>query len=111
MIYFSKTKCVSLLLLIIVSFSCSSAFGIHKKSLIATCKLKRNTFVRLAVNYNDDSETKNNDVTTTIDETDSLGENNFDADGFASYLGPYLLAFVASIAVTAGFFKFILLDN
>mmetsp|Transcript_13299 Transcript_13299/g.28114 ORF Transcript_13299/g.28114 Transcript_13299/m.28114 type:complete len:134 (-) Transcript_13299:406-807(-) len=36
--------------------------------------------------------------------------NNFDGDGFANYLGPYAVAFVASIAVTAAFFKFILLD-
>ena len=111
MMGFSKTKRISLLLLIIVSFSCSSAFIIHKKFLIATtCKLKRNTFVRLAAN-NDD--TKSNGVTTIIDETDSLSEsgNNFDANGFASYLGPYLLAFIASIAVTAGFFKYVLLDN
>mmetsp|Transcript_27097 Transcript_27097/g.31541 ORF Transcript_27097/g.31541 Transcript_27097/m.31541 type:complete len:123 (-) Transcript_27097:113-481(-) len=37
-------------------------------------------------------------------------EDNFDGQGFANYLGPYLIALVASIAVTAGFFNFILMD-
>jgi hypothetical protein len=37
-------------------------------------------------------------------------EGNFDGKGFAGYLGPYIAAFAASIAVTAAFVKFVLLD-
>ena len=36
--------------------------------------------------------------------------SNFDSEGFANYLAPYALAVLASIAVTAGFIKFVLLD-
>lgn len=36
--------------------------------------------------------------------------DNFDGKGLANYLGPYALAFVLSIAVTAGFVKFVLMD-
>mmetsp|Transcript_30730 Transcript_30730/g.29604 ORF Transcript_30730/g.29604 Transcript_30730/m.29604 type:complete len:118 (-) Transcript_30730:98-451(-) len=44
--------------------------------------------------------------------TDSLPENGaFDAGGLANYLGPYFLALLASIAVTAVFFNFLLMDN
>lgn len=41
---------------------------------------------------------------------DATREDNFDAQGFTGYLAPYALALVASIAVTAGFVKFVLLD-
>lgn len=37
-------------------------------------------------------------------------KDNFDGKGLANYLGPYALALVASIAVTAGFVKFVLMD-
>jgi hypothetical protein len=37
-------------------------------------------------------------------------QDNFDSQGFAGYLAPYALAVVASVAVTAGFVKFVLLD-
>jgi hypothetical protein len=47
------------------------------------------------------------------DDKNSLEEtqtDNFDGEGFASYLGPYAAAAALSIAVTAAFFKFVLLD-
>ena len=37
-------------------------------------------------------------------------QNNFDGKGFANYLAPYALALVASIAITAAFVKFVLMD-
>ena len=37
-------------------------------------------------------------------------EDAFDGAGFANYLGPYALALVGSIAVTALVFKFVFLD-
>ena len=37
-------------------------------------------------------------------------EGNFDGKGFAGYIAPYLAAFIVSIAVTAAFLKFVLLD-
>ena len=51
-----------------------------------------------------------------LDDTDELEkipsdvQNNFDGKGFANYLAPYALAFVASIAITAAFVKFVLMD-
>ena len=40
----------------------------------------------------------------------SPDSDNFDGKGFAGYLAPYALAVLASIAVTAAFVKFVLLD-
>jgi len=40
----------------------------------------------------------------------SDGDDKFDGKGFANYLGPYALALVGSIAVTAAFVKFVLMD-
>jgi len=41
---------------------------------------------------------------------DDLVMDSFDAQGFGGYLAPYALAVVASVVVTAAFFKFVLLD-
>ena len=43
---------------------------------------------------------------------DDLAEvqDNFDGKGFAGYLAPYAVALLGSIAVTAAFVKFVLLD-
>ena len=38
------------------------------------------------------------------------GVDNFDAEGFGSYLAPYALALLASVGVTYAFVKFVLLD-
>lgn len=43
-------------------------------------------------------------------ENNSVMQDNFDGKGLANYLGPYALAFVLSIGVTAAFVKFVLLD-
>jgi len=40
----------------------------------------------------------------------SPDSDNFDGKGFAGYLAPYALAVLASIAVTAAFVKFVLLE-
>ena len=52
------------------------------------------------------------DKTNNEEEGDSTMEvqDNFDGKGFAGYLGPYAVAFVGSIVVTLGFFKFVLMD-
>jgi hypothetical protein len=48
--------------------------------------------------------------------TPSIGRKNasesekFDALGFASYLAPYAMAFVASLVVTAAFVKLVLMS-
>lgn len=36
--------------------------------------------------------------------------DNFDGKGLANYLAPYALTFLISIAVTAGFVKYVLMD-
>jgi hypothetical protein len=52
---------------------------------------------------------ENEDHVEILD-NDSIGQGDFDGAGFATYLGPYILAFAASIAVTVGFVKFVLMD-
>lgn len=37
-------------------------------------------------------------------------QDNFDGEGFAGYLAPYAIAVFASVAVTAAFVKFVLMD-
>ena len=37
-------------------------------------------------------------------------KDNFDGKGLANYLGPYALALVASVVVTASFVKYVLMD-
>ena len=53
------------------------------------------------------TEKKNDEVELN---DDSIGDGKFDGGGFANYLAPYLLAFAASVAVTVGFLKFVLMD-
>lgn len=57
---------------------------------------------RLHISENDDD----------IKESDesALPKGDFDGAGFANYLAPYALALFGSIAVTAAFLKFVLLD-
>lgn len=43
-------------------------------------------------------------------QVDNAPSDNFDGQGFANYLGPYALALVVSIIVTAAFVKFVLMD-
>ena len=50
----------------------------------------------------EDIEARDSDEVETAD--------NFDGKGLANYLGPYALAFLVSVAVTAGFVKFVLMD-
>jgi hypothetical protein len=57
---------------------------------------------RLHISENDD-DAKENDESVSP-------KGDFDGDGFANYLAPYALALFASIAVTAAFLKFVLLD-
>ena len=45
-----------------------------------------------------------------IDEDVAEVQDNFDGKGFAGYLAPYAVALIGSIAVTAAFVKFVLLD-
>ena len=45
-----------------------------------------------------------------VDSESVQTQDNFDGKGFAGYLAPYALALVGSVAVTAAFVKFVLLD-
>jgi hypothetical protein len=67
---------------------------------LSPCRLSTPQIFRL---YND----KNNDGNGQ-DEVQQ--QNNFDGKGFAGYLAPYAIAAVASVAVTAAFLKFVLMD-
>jgi hypothetical protein len=61
----------------------------------------RRTF-RLHISENDDANKENEESVSP--------KGDFDGAGFANYLAPYALALVGSIAVTAAFLKFVLLD-
>ena len=50
------------------------------------------------------------DNNSNIDENVAEVQDNFDGKGFAGYLAPYAVALLGSIAVTAAFVKFVLLD-
>jgi hypothetical protein len=58
---------------------------------------------RLHISENDDDTREENDESVSP-------KGDFDGEGFANYLAPYALALVGSIAVTAAFLKFVLLD-
>jgi hypothetical protein len=58
---------------------------------------------RLHISENDDAKENENEESISP-------KGDFDGEGFANYLAPYALALVASIAVTAAFLKFVLLD-
>mmetsp|Transcript_38147 Transcript_38147/g.46536 ORF Transcript_38147/g.46536 Transcript_38147/m.46536 type:complete len:148 (+) Transcript_38147:73-516(+) len=58
-----------------------------------------------------DNRGENSSGEETITENNDLSpQDNFDGKGFAGYLAPYILALFASIAATAGFVKFVLMD-
>jgi len=67
-----------------------------------TCHTKRRTFAKLKpMPMAEDNESAENEIEEA---------KGFDSEGFAGYLAPYALALLASIVITAGFFKFVLLD-
>eukprot|EP00980_Cylindrotheca_fusiformis_P020059 scaffold7139_cov115-Cylindrotheca_fusiformis.AAC.9 len=37
-------------------------------------------------------------------------KDSFDGNGFSNYLGPYVVALIASVVVTGGFVKFVLMN-
>ena len=83
------------------------------------CPQRRNHAIQELLNFRKRRTFSiNHDVSLAAeldDEGNNLIENNNDVqqgnlEGFLGYLGPYALAFLASIAVTAGFVKFILMD-
>ena len=76
------------------------------KSHIATSATSRSSFQRVAPLF----ESKNNDDDGDKMMQESSSSSSFDGRGFANYLAPYALALVGSIAVTALFVKFVLLD-
>jgi hypothetical protein len=58
---------------------------------------------RLHISENDDDAKVENDASVSP-------KGDFDGAGFVNYLAPYALALLGSIAVTAAFLKFVLLD-
>jgi hypothetical protein len=56
----------------------------------------KTAYKQLAAGQNNDNELETKD--------------NFDAKGLANYLGPYALALLVSLGVTAAFVKFVLMD-
>jgi len=76
------------------------AFLHNNKALLADRSFReRSTSVALLGKETDDDDESNTDLV-----------DNFDAQGFGGYLAPYAIALAASVAVTAAFFTFVLLD-
>lgn len=63
----------------------------------------------LAAELEENDHLEVNEVDTTGSGS-NVEKDSFDGGGFANYLGPYIVALIASIAVTAGFVKFVLMD-
>lgn len=63
--------------------------------------------ISLSANLEDDNQVEAKQAGET---SESGAEENFDGEGFANYLAPYAVALLASIAVTGGFVKFVLMD-
>ena len=55
---------------------------------------------------------RNYNLLAVLGDDKDVGEqnDNFDGKGLANYLAPYALTFLISIAVTAGFVKYVLMD-
>jgi hypothetical protein len=83
----------------------SGIFGfVSQASVAAPCMQGRPTrsIDDLLIQFAEQDEQSENDMQEAKD--------GFDGEGFAGYLAPYALALLASVAITATFFKFVLLD-
>jgi len=77
-------------------------------SVFNTLRKRRRNNRILFSEKNKDTEVSQSQEMNPDDDDDN--NKNFDAKGFASYLVPYALTLVISIAVTAAFVKFVLMD-
>lgn len=120
MIGTQKLYCYYLYFLILVNLSHVDSFcqprpltGLESSQLIRRVDLQRvvtvfssrKTASSTKMNLVNNDETSNNDAMN-----DGNTEERMDLKGFAGYLGPYFVAFVVSIGVTAAFLKYVLLD-
>jgi hypothetical protein len=78
----------------------SSSVGIH-------CHVHRTRVIAL---FEENSDRDENDESMVPSNSKDLVER-FDGDGFVGYLAPYALALLASVAITAAFFKFVLMGD
>eukprot|EP00978_Attheya_sp_CCMP212_P048022 scaffold462361_cov63-Attheya_sp.AAC.1 len=78
----------------------SSSVGIH-------CHIHRTRVIAL---FEENSDRDENDENMVPSNSKDLVER-FDGDGFVGYLAPYALALLASVAITAAFFKFVLMGD
>jgi hypothetical protein len=114
-----RSPSFALILVFLSAISCSAAFSTFSQQQtllsfhpISTQKRHRTTSApwkkparssQLLFNINNDKD----DDGQSVQEKE---KDNFDGQGFTNYLAPYILAFFASIAITAGFVKFVLMD-
>ncbi len=70
----------------------------------------RSTQLWAKLSDNDDEGDSNDDKVNDMNDVGNDDVDRMDLGGFANYLAPYALALIGSIAITAAFFKFVLLD-
>ena len=83
-----------------------TGFSPHPRQLTHIPVRRAVTYAQLEAKLGDD----NNNPIESKQNGSGVEEDSFDGGGFANYLGPYAIAFVGSIAVTAAFFKFVLMN-
>mmetsp|Transcript_41997 Transcript_41997/g.49064 ORF Transcript_41997/g.49064 Transcript_41997/m.49064 type:complete len:701 (-) Transcript_41997:397-2499(-) len=87
----------------------SGSLSAFKLSQLSTTAAATTSTTRL-FSRNTDEENEGVQTDNDSDDVTTATEDRMDLGGFAGYLAPYVLAFVLSIAATAAFFKFVLLD-
>lgn len=87
----------------------SGSLSAFKLSQLSTTAAATTSTTRL-FSRNTDEENEAVQTDNDSDDVTTATEDRMDLGGFAGYLAPYVLAFVLSIAATAAFFKFVLLD-
>lgn len=106
---FSPTNSYIVLLLLGVFALSASSFSVEKRHM-PKVDPRRNNFRFETASLTILSAVNDKEDQVEIQDGNVANQGNFDGDGFANYLGPYIVAFVASIAVTVGFVKFVLMD-
>jgi hypothetical protein len=106
-----KTKTAILLAVFLPLFAAAFSPPNYQISIIQQNQAthRYSAFMPLAAELEENNHLEVNEVDTTGSVSD-VEKDNFDGEGFANYLGPYIVTLIASIAVTAGFVKFVLMD-
>eukprot|EP00957_Ditylum_brightwellii_P004472 340037-Ditylum_brightwellii.AAC.1 len=84
----------------------SAAYRISRLPHISSTKL----YAKLQDDNEDDWTESSGGDDVEEKSMDDQNMDRMDLDGFTNYLAPYAIALLGSLAVTAAFFKFVLMD-